>query len=890
MHLLASFALSALLSGGFHVPHDPATGVATCTMPSGATRIFTVGNTVVNAQYSDDLGLSWTVVDGEGLQLARGLDVVWHPHPTNPRFFIATLEGVYTYDPFSESVERLQTGWPSSDREAVSIASSLNGDGPVLAATAEGKILAWDEGSQSWSISLDTSAPDDFAQVAVSPGFDSQAGAGLDKTLLAGVAGVLYVSNDGGSTWLPHAQFTTAATAATDWTISAISFSTDFLSSGELHIGRARESTSSPTGSEGELWRSLDHGVSFNLTLATSSAIRGLHCTQPGPAPSNRRMVFATVEQFPTNNVQNALVGTLRSVNSGATWEDFGNFQDFMLDDPDRSVGQRWARYHGFTSAPDFSQSGQLFHARPEGIYRSESSGRYWRQMRLRNETFVRRMDVGLDSNGDVVAFGGTYGSGTIFARLRQNPTSGALDLVSSEVLDTCRVAYQKPCVVSPNFAIDGCVAIGGQSGLSMWFDPAKGGNNNYGGTNWVQAKRSIYGYVKAMAMSPHFNAKKNSPDQTMVWSNTNSGNGLRYASWISKDCGATSTVIDTTTSNQDMPSLNNILITNAYDASASVTRDIYCTAGNYLFHLDDTQWNPVATGNGFFSDLDQHPDFPAVPLLYALEQETGQILQFDVSNAPMGGSAVSSVVPIPSFHSQFQKMDLPDDFATSQTAYVTSSTLGAWKVTLSDPTPAWTQVGTNYPPALTWPLALSPDFANDNTIITGAREGMMVCQDDPTVSWELLRTPVSTDNQATWLSYYNPGYPGNTDPIRHWLWDRITGLDIPGGKNLDLFSLDVSYTFNNGARVFWEGYADSLEIRSFKGAMMGDMNIVVRDFWTKQVLYQATENLNTPGLPVANHLISIPSVGSWRALEVELVASLSHGLAVALDGIRANP
>ena len=875
--------IASLMVGGFHLPHDSVHDLATCTLSNGRTGLLAVGNTVVNAQFSDDLGLTWTLIDGEGLQQSRAVKAVWYPHPTNPRFFIGTQKGVYTFNPETWEVQQQGQGWPNNKRAVVDLSASLTGDGPLLAATEGGKVMPWDESSNRWTTLLSGAEQDKYGQVVIAPDFDQSAGPGRSQAVFAAFGGVLHQSEDGGSSWTIHPQFNTAAQSESDWSITALAVSTNYQWSGQVLIGRGRESLSTSTGNEGEIWSSLDGAQNFSLSLSASSSVRSLLFTSP--AANGRRHAFASFESFPEPNSPDSHNGVLCSVDGGVSWEAQENFRDMLLEVPDTSVPARMARLQGLVASPNYNSDGRLFHGRAEGIYRSDSGGRYWRQLRLRNEGFVRRLDVERDSNGDITIFGGTYGSGSLVGRLEHNQ-AGDLELKSMTVLDSTKVAYQKPCRASADFARDGLLVASGSEGVVMWFDPAKTSTNVWGRKGWVQPIQNTVGYVKTLELSPHFSALKGSLDQTIIFSTRSNGNGPIDFTWLSRDCGRSYEALDTVTGGGDMPFLNNLLITEEFDAQAATLGGVYATAGPFIFRLDGLTWTVIGEAQAYISDLKPHPDFPSQRLLYAIEQGTGVVVEIEV---PLAADAILTPLAIPAFSNELQKLALPSDFASSGVLFASTTTQGVWKIDKSASSPQWQQVGNNFPSVLTWPIALSPDFAADGGIIAGCRDGFILGKDELGSSWELLAAPITTDSSASWLTYFNPNEPGNPNPMRPRAWDSLKASRIPG-QDINVCGLDVAYSFHDGAKVVWEGYASSVEVRSFSGGLMGEVLVRVKDFWTGAVLSETLTDLHVPGGSVQDIVIATPPLGSRKAIEVEVIGQLSQGQAIAFDGIRALP
>lgn len=203
-----------------------------------------------------------------------------------------------------------------------------------------------DDGGQSWrmtyqNLDVDLEGPFPTTSVVVSPGFAGEHRDTHDPTVVAGVAGGVLRSTDGGESW--HvAGFGTPPPM-----VSSLVISPDFLHDGVLLAGTMEDG----------VFRSADRGVhwaAWNFGLLDLNVF----CLAISPAFAEDEALFAGVES-----------GIFRSTNGGRAWREVTlpiGFEAVLT----------------LAISPDFARDGVAFAGtESQGLLRSTDGGKTWRQL-----------------------------------------------------------------------------------------------------------------------------------------------------------------------------------------------------------------------------------------------------------------------------------------------------------------------------------------------------------------------------------------------------------------------------------------------------------------------------------------------------------------------------
>ena len=791
------------------------------------------------------------------------------------------------------------------------MSAPASGLGTVVLLTNKGVVYGWDDTAGGWSQLFQTGLEDDYGQIKISPNYNPLGVHEREKQIVVATSGKLWISRDWGTQWYLNGSFSNTAVTPADWVVSAISMSVNFVNDGTILVAQSRENPSAgtPWGDEGEVWRSTDGGNSFSMVRVVESRITALHAT--GGSPVGPSHFYMSIFYYPELANPSLAVGIRRSDNGGLTWNDFGNWQDFLLE-PEVAGGaaQRWKPLMAFAESTDFQNDGVIYFGRSEGVFRSDDSGNHWVQTRTRSERFIRHLAVGLDANqnggNDVVVFGGSYGSGTLMARFREQ--NGSLNLIETTTLADSKITYQKPVVVSPNYSLDGVMVAGGSNGLAIWFDPNRNGKNQYGARGWVETDRNPYGYVRTLAISPHFDASTpQSTDRSFFWSTRSDLGAVDEQTWRTLDCGQTTELIDTcfepnSNSHVDLPHLSNMVVASTYDAVNNVT-DVYGSAGPNLFRFGSDPlggttpvWTWLGSTSSRMSALALDPDWELIgtpgyrriwatlvdpPYLAALDDLTSGLVVQEITTTGMD--------------SEVKGLAVPSTFSTTSVLFASTTGMGVKSLDVSpflanpQASCSWQQTGKNYPAYVTLPIVASPNFASDGTLFTGTDFGIVWGQDNASVAWQLADTPGNSDDRDPGYTFYSPNAQSNPAPNRPWDWDESYFYKVENKYGVETHGTAVSWTTDHGAWFRWEGVASEVSLETFTGSLMGSVTVEVMDFWTGSTLATATENLN--GGPIANHLITLPLLASAEVI-VKVTADLSgpNAVAFAFDGLMITP
>ena len=597
-----------------HVPHDDVHGIATADISGGIRETVITTQAANRVLRTRNNGLTWETVHGDGLELAMADLVVWDAHPSGQRFLIGTNLGIWAYDPLTEQVSEVNSGLDLGAHRFSGgmIAPAPGSDGPVLMVNLAGYVFSLNRSTDTWEELLNSGLEDARPQVAMNPHFDAAGPTGPGQGVAVGISGTLFLSDDGGSNWSIHPQFSTPSTLPTDPLITAISYSDDYEVSGIMTLGTSVENLANLTEDEGTLWQTGDFATNFNAVLSADSSFRCIQATPP--APSGNRMFLAAVLEHPDFDDLDNSEGIYRSMDGGLTWDDFGTAQDFIHEnDAAHTVSLERGKILDFEFSPTFSSDGEILFGRSEGLFRTRDEGLHWTRIPFRTTTHIRGLDSFVDESGDLWAVAATYGSGTIVSNVTQR---------FSLLLDEGPMNYQDELAMSPNFVEDGTFMVGGSRGLSFWFDPELQAANPHNVWGWKSLPTSLgLGYARFVAFSPHFDARGGSgTDQTLFFStSTHMKVNIR-----SSDGGVTGTVLDKLADGSPVPWLRSLVVAQTYDASTSAGRtDVYGSIGAELFRLHDRRWRHAASLANVIESIALAPDFdrnsstPGRPLVF---------------------------------------------------------------------------------------------------------------------------------------------------------------------------------------------------------------------------------------------------------------------------------
>ena len=843
-----------------HIPHDSSFAVAIGRSGGGGLETVATGDDPVRFIRSSDDQLTWSVLSDAGMERSIGREVAWYETPAGGVFLIGTDNGVYSYDPNTGQLVDLSAGL-GADKFVIELAVAAPGQpAPALLLTNSGTIYLWRPGVGVWEeeFSVRRSVDPGQAAAAIVPHFDPGAGPGPLQAMLVAIDGRLLFSLDGGDHWSTHPQFRNYFPEG--WSITAIAVDDSFEQNGILLLGRTRPRPQNPHLNEGEILRSTNGGRRFVTVRTMETGVGALIATPPGP--SGTAHYFAAGYKYPGVGEYQG-VGILRSDNGGRTWNDFGNEQDFRMieEDPDHNaLPLDLDAEQDFALSPDFSTDGRLLYARGEGLFRSDDAGLTWRQLRLRPEEDARGLATGRRTDGEIIAFGASYGSSLMIV-----PTGGS----PASIADfDCPIAYQKAVVASPNYAHDGTVVFGGSADLCFWFDPEVPVANPYGTTGFVlppltdlATSQRLEGYPRTIAISPHYDGRGlPGSDQTVIWS------AWDQFPMRTGDGGLTGETLPFVAGGGDAPFMDALVIAPTYDAlSAAGRTDAYGASERTLYRLEDRTWVPLLNTNGTIRAIAVDPSFrrPDNPRLFVATSALAAVLEIvDQPGAPQVrviGTGLNDL--------RTQQVAVPPDFAANPVLYALSWGCGVFRYDLSQgASGTWDHVGADRP--LGWGnwLGFSPNFATDRTLFLGTSRGVVSLADQPLAAAFRYETDYSRDDHAAGFVTYEPNLPANTQPLRPWPWREVPSFVVPDLPVTDDRLMEARY---DGAALECTGYASGIRLRTIRGPGRASVTMSVFDYWSGQPLGSVSEDLNF-GPALAAHEIEL-SWGQYGAVRVRL-------------------
>lgn len=863
-----------------HVPHSIVTSAAAVERPGGNTEILATVS-VETPDYlvlrSRDNGLSWDILEGDGLGQASAIEVVFHPEMpadvTPGLFIIGTLEGVWAYHPETERVERYVDGLDPMDDLVLDMDAPRAGStGPAVMITNKGNVYARFPTDTQWNslLTVNLAASPDTAAIAVAPHYDPNHAPGPENTILIGLGGVLAFTKDAGVTWNKHQQF---KTYADPFRITSIGFAEDFNTSGLVLVGRSQANPE-----VGEIWRSDDFGGTFGIQLTLDTEISFL--TGTPLSPTGKRYFFAVGRKYPWNPPFET--GIMRSEDGGLTWDDFGTAQDFVLRGPwdVRPTGstQKAAERRMLMVPPNFSSFGDLYLCRPEGLYYSEDEGLHWQVRRVRPEEDLRSLSAAQNSSGENLIFGASYGSTSI----RYNDTTSTIDLL----YDSNPLAYQRSIAASPQFAADGTVFVGGSINLYAWYDPSVTPLNPFAETGWfdVPVFNETYptntGYPRIVRFSPHFDMSGlPGTDQTIFW------NVLNSPPFRSEDAGATAAPVGAIAGGGQAPRMSDIQVAPTYDSSSEATKnDVYACAatGGRMYRLQNDEWEPIKdfSASGVAIAIDPNYDRTTPnPRLFIALNEAPYFIEIIDEIGNLQTQQITDGLP----DVQITDLVASPDTTGEPVLYLSTLTSGVFKLNLNDVTPMWTEVGNPFPDVWAKSIALSPDFLNDQKIFVGTSHGLFSFIEGVSTDWELHPMNIFRDDQLGTITTYAVNDPLNLQPDRPWYWSATPAESMPPEHNIR--GPQILWTDYDLSEIVTLDYAQKVRIFTIAGPGMGEIEITITDFFNDSVLASITQDLDAVSSVQQDHIIEL-DLGGQHPVRVEVKSHLDAGEILYFDGL----
>jgi len=897
---LLAFVPGLVLSGtgnsSVHTPHAECSGVALGTLANGDTEIVLASRNETNILRSVDDGLTWQVVTGDGIEQAFPTRVVWYPNGSESEYLISTDQGLYTYSSATGTIHLNSDGIPEAERNIVDVAVPRAGhDGPALCVNNMGAVYLYDRPSETWSKVLDLGVEDFNAVVAVTPDYDAAVAVGRQRAMAVGVNGVMYTSNNGGTAWGVQNQFQVPAMSELDWHITAIAYADDFISSGEMLVGRGREQPSNFSEDEGDLWRSTDGGLNFVPTsvlgqATTYSSITNLECGPLGPGGD---LVWYLSFLFFAEVIQPDSIGILMSRDGGLTWSDEGNTQDFLQEaqQNDRTaVGREYRGMTSFAFDPNYTTNGRVWQARAEGVYVTPDEGTHWERRQLRPAKQVRGVGVGIDGAGDYFAYAATYGSANILVNITKS---------EAEWLPGSDMAFQLPAVVSRTAHQDGVLISGGQSDVSVLVqDPAPiNMQGRYSINNIHDKVVGGTGYVRTLELSPNFSATgATGTDGVAIWS-ARLKDSTRGNNRMTLDTFQSVHVLDKVEGfpAKQPPWFKGMSISPTFDAvNLPRTLEVFGAdfRGEAVWHLLNNgtalapvfEWRPVDWFPEIrMQDVQVDPRFarPGFPVIWALTKEglyRIEDLSDDWRTVKVDAYAKLDNLPL--------DLELPPDMASNPAAFVMTWGGGLQKLDLSVPGQSWQEVGVGFPDEWGNCLDFAPDFETSRLIVVGGQNGMLAGRDVPGVAWERLPMDYAIDNTNPGIGYFDPNNLANPDPERRFGWEFFSKNDLPKGlkKRLDFFGGDVALTESDGSYLEFPLRGESFAVLCAEGPNQGSINIEVFDFLTGALVTSVQRDLNKGVYGMTQ--VPVP-IAAPMAMRIRVTVSLDADESFGFDGFR---
>jgi len=877
--LLIAFGVCiADILGLLHAPHDPVYSLAAADLPNGDRVVVAVG-TESAVIFTRDGGLSWQMLAGQGLEVQTPWEVTYHPALPAAGgaglFLIGTERGVWTWDPVADVIGTLNAGLGASDLHILDLESPLAGsDGPAIALSIRGTVHLLDPLTMVWQPVFSTGGV--FGRrgmVALNPHFDSTSGAPRAREMWVCASGQLWGSVDGGGSWLLHPQFSTTANSANNWNIPCVALSEDYTQDGLMMLGRVKLNQGSGTD-VGEIWRSQNGGMNFQRVKNVGSGVMHLLATPPGPG--GVRSWLASTRSYPNVGTFQG-TGILVSVDGGTTWDDYGNDQDFLMEDSPGKVSGNAALNNEsqMICLPQYGVNGDVWFGRQEGLFVSDDQGIHWEQRQMRAEREFRDLDTSFTPDGSKAVFGAGYGVGSVV----HLPALGVVNGLPDEP----PMIYQRRLDVSPNFVFDGNLITAGNVTLWCWQSDLVPPANPNGNELWWQPENrdpfsgeKLTGFPRVVAYSPNFDGRAlPGTDQTFFWC------GWDFGPYRSEDNGLTAKALHTQVGGAIMPEITCFGIAPTYDATAARTDAYVGEAGGRVYRLVNDEWLELADLGPLVEDILISPAWsrPANPSLFVAL--AGYPYVVELRDDPGGLTYSTLAAGLPEVDATGLAAD--PDFANSPVLYLSTFGSGTWKLDLAAGAPAWQPLGLDHPRRWGRDVAVSADFSNDRMVYIATQEGIWQCADLPGATWSALTTSGTRDESDESFQYYQPNDPANAYPDHAWPWLEIKRWTLP--FPLIVFGEGLRYTSSDGAYATTVAECSSLTVLAVGGPSTGTIVIEASDLDTGLPVASTSLDLGPTHSAPKEQRVSL-DLGSFRRVRIKVIADLDAGELLVLDGI----
>ena len=540
--------------------------------------------------------------------------------------------------------------------------------------------------------------------LAISPNF------AVDQTLFAGTnGGGVFKTTDGGATWVE------ARNGLTNLTVYALGISPAFASDGLILAG---------TNYSG-LFRSTDGGGSW--------------AQLPSPLNSGEIRAIAFSPAFATDRTLYVSRGStdalFRSTDGGATWT------DIRANIGSVSVG-------AVALSPAFASDNTLIAATSAGIYKSTNRGNSWAAINSGlTTTDIRSLAFSPAYATDQTMFAGTGSSG-IFRSTNGGASWTAINNGHTPQKDVGSI------VVSPNFAADRTLF----TGCPSWqgFKSTNGGDSwtmYQFNIDWLDEGNRINPDVWAMAISPAY-----ASDQTLFVGTF--GTGVLK----STDGGATWSIMRRGMMAQRMTAL-------AVSPNFAADRTVYSASGGPgIFASTDGGLTWHNRNAQTFSLLDTYalaisPNFASDRTLFAgnhmgmgsgrngIARTTDGGLSWSNPETGLENKNVRALAISPNYATDRTVFagTLCKDFPTCADSYVT----GVFKST--DGGNTWARALSGLPKKGIYALAVSPNYAADQTVFAGMWEGGVYKSTNGGASWANASSGLG--NLRVWAVALSPAF-----------------------------------------------------------------------------------------------------------------------------------
>ena len=415
-----------------HSPHDPIDALEISpTYDQDKTLFIVISDYMLR---STDGGFSWKALANgwDNKHLLSFITIAPSYHSDKTLFVSSDGDGIYRSQDGGDSWVGVNNGLGSLNIRLLSIYPGYHSDKIVLAAGTEGGLYRTKDGGDSWRQVVDDDIK--ITAIAFSPDLKK------DQVIAGDHRGVLYLSTDGGESWQQIFQIAGAGA------ITAIAISPAFSSDDTFFVGTET----------GGILRTSDGGASFiEVNEGLRFTMRGRFGTfrKSGEGPIVRRdeKDIISIALSPDYKVDSTVFismwneAVFKSHDGGNTWSRYviGLTCDSQAD----AAAYKSPHFRALRISSNFENDETIFLGGFDGLFKSTDGGRHWTQMETLPLGLIKGLALSPGDGNSLSVAVTTYGGGAC-----TTDDQGTSWAINNSGLKTTRLS---DIIFSPNYQTD---------------------------------------------------------------------------------------------------------------------------------------------------------------------------------------------------------------------------------------------------------------------------------------------------------------------------------------------------------------------------------------------------------------------------------------------------